>query len=89
MHKPREIQWKATLKILTYIKRSPGKSLLYKYRYMRIEDFSDSNYARDKRDRKSTSNYCTYIGGNLVILSKKKSVGSPFSIEAEYKAMVH
>jgi len=62
MHKHREIYWKVALRILTYIKRSSCLGLLYKkYEHLRIEVFSDSNYARDKKDRKSTSNYCTYI----------------------------
>ena len=30
IHKPRGIHWKATLKILTHIKGSPGKSMSYK-----------------------------------------------------------
>ena len=49
MHKPRDIHWNATLRILTYLKGSLGKRLLYKnYEHLRIEDFSDPNYARDK-----------------------------------------
>jgi len=28
MQKPREVHWKTTLRVLTYIKKSPGKGLL-------------------------------------------------------------
>ena len=52
-----------------------------------IETFSDSNYAGDKRDRKSISGYYTYVGGNLVIWSKKQTIVSHSSTEIEYKAM--
>ena len=56
MHKPREVHWKAALRILTYIKKSPEKGLLFKRNeHLRVEPFSDSNYAGDRRDRKSTS----------------------------------
>ena len=43
---------------------------------------------REIGDRKSTSGYCTYVGGNLVTWrSKKQNVISRFSAEAEYRAM--
>ena len=43
--------------------RSPSKELLYKnYEHVWIEVFSYSSYVGDKRDRKSTYDYCTYIG---------------------------
>ena len=72
MHKLGENHWKTALKILTYIKGSSGKRLLYKNnRHLRIEVFSDSNYAGDKRNRKSTIDYCTHIRGNLDTWSKK------------------
>jgi len=72
MHQPREVHWTAALKILVYIKSSPGKSLLYKkYEHVRIFDYSNSGYAGDKGDKKSTTSYCTFIGENLVTCSKK------------------
>src|SRR4051812_10508715 len=50
--------------------------------------YSDSRYAGDRGDRKSTSGYCTYVGGNLVTWrSKKQNVVSQSSAEAEYRAM--
>ena len=65
MHNPRDIHWKATLRILTYTKRSPSKGLLYKkHVHLLVEAFSYSNYVRDKRDRKNNFGYYTY-GGNL------------------------
>jgi len=67
MHKPKEVHWKATLRILAYIKGFPGRGLLYKENgYLRIKAYLDSSYARDKGDMKSTSGYCPYVEGNLV-----------------------
>ena len=52
MHKPMEVHWKAALRILTYIKGSPEKALLYKKNeHLRIEAFSYSSYVGDRRDR--------------------------------------
>jgi len=40
IHKPEEIHWKVALKILTYIKGSPGKGLLCKkHEHLCIEFF--------------------------------------------------
>jgi len=62
MHQPREVHWTAALRILAYIKSSPGKDFLYKkYEHVRIFGYSDSGYADDKRDMKSTTGYCTFI----------------------------
>ena len=67
MHKPREVHWTATLRIIAYIKSSPRKGLLYKrYEHVRIFGYSDSGYEGDKRDMKSTTGYCTFVGENLV-----------------------
>ena len=57
---------------------------------MNLVGFSDVNYAGNKGDRKSTSSYCTFVGGNLVTWkSKKQIVVSRSSVEAEYCAMAH
>ncbi|KAL0452932.1 UNVERIFIED_CONTAM: Retrovirus-related Pol polyprotein from transposon RE2 [Sesamum latifolium] len=73
MDKPRSVHWEATLRILKYIKASPGKGLLFKrHGHVKIEAYSDADYAGSKDDRKSTSGYCTYVGGNLVTWRSKK-----------------
>jgi len=90
MNKFREIHWKVALRILTYIKGSPDKGLMYKkHGRLRIEGYSNSNYAWDKRDRKSTFHYCTYVGGNLVTWSRKQNVVSRSSVEAKSGAITH
>uniref|UniRef100_A0A2N9ERL8 Integrase catalytic domain-containing protein n=1 Tax=Fagus sylvatica TaxID=28930 RepID=A0A2N9ERL8_FAGSY len=50
----------------------------------------DADWAGSPSDRKSTTGYCTFIGGNLVTWrSKKQSVVARSSAEAEYRAMTH
>ena len=75
--------------MLAYIKGAPGKGLLFeKHGHLNIEAFSDSSYVGDKADRKSTSGYYTYVGGNLVTWrSKKQNVVSHSSAEAKYRSM--
>ena len=79
MHQLREVHWTAALRIPAYIKSSPGKGWLYKkHGHVRIFGYSDSGYASDKGDRKSTTGYCTFVGGNLVTWRSKKQVVSTF-----------
>jgi len=64
--------------------------LYEKYEHVRISGYSDSGYAGDKGDRKSTTEYCTFVGENLVTWrSKKQDVVSRSSAQAEYRVMTH
>ena len=53
-----------------------------------VVGYCDADWAGDREDRKSTTGYCTLIGGNLVTWkTKKQKVVSCSSAEAEYRAM--
>ena len=81
--------WAALEQILCYLKKAPGLGILYSSQgHTRIECFSDADWAGSKFDRRSTTGYCVFFGGNLVAWkSKKQSVVSRSSAESEYRAM--
>jgi hypothetical protein len=87
MHAPRTTHMDAVVRILRYLKGSPGRVRMQKNKHVNIMAYSDADWA-GSNDRKSTTGYYTFIGGNLVTWrSKKQSVVARSSAEAEYRAM--
>ncbi|VVA39701.1 PREDICTED: Retrovirus-related Pol poly from transposon, partial [Prunus dulcis] len=73
MHEPREVHMQAVERILRYLKSSPGKGLLFsKHNNFAIEAYTDADWAGSISDRRSTTGYCTFVGGNLVTWRSKK-----------------
>ena len=89
MHNPNEEHMEAVMRILRYLKGTPGVGLLIqKHTGRRISIYTDASWAGDLTDRRSISAYCTYVWGNLVTWrSKKQTVVSRSSAEAEYRAL--
>ena len=89
MHNPCEEHLEAVYRILRYLKMTPGLGLHFrKYNNRDLEVYTDSSWAGELTDRRSTSGYCTYVWGNLVTWrSKKQSVVSRSSAESEYRAL--
>ena len=89
MHSPRESHLEAVFRILRYLKSSPGKGLFFsRHDHFRVEAYTDADWAGSITDRRSTSGYCTFVGGNLVTWrSKKQNVVARSSAEAEFRAM--
>ena len=89
MHDPRSGHLDAVYRILRYLKNSPGKGLLFKsHGHLNVEGYCDADWASCLDDGRSTSGYCVFVGGNLVSWrSKKQSVVSRSTAEAEYRAM--
>ena len=71
MHQPRETHWLAAM--LPYIKSCQGKGLVYrKHKHAHISRYSDSGYAGNRGDKKSATEYCNFVGINLVTWRSKK-----------------
>jgi len=89
MHDPRSGHLDAVYRILRYLKSSPGKGLWFKRNgHLEVEGYCDADWASCLDDRRSTSGYCTFVGGNLVAWrSKKQPVVSRSTAEAEFRAM--
>ncbi|KAL1220954.1 Retrovirus-related Pol polyprotein from transposon RE2 [Cardamine amara subsp. amara] len=88
---PSKHHWGMVDRILRYLKGTPGKGIwMGRNNSTDIVGYCDSDWAGDKTDRKSTTGYCTFVGGNLVTWrSKKQKVISRSSAEAEYRAMAN
>ncbi len=89
MHSPGAEHFDAVNRILRYLKGTPGRGLLFrKNDNFQVEVYTDADWAGSVTDRRSTSGYCTFVGGNLVTWrSKKQSVVARSSAEAEFRAV--
>ena len=73
MSSPTIDHWAAVEHILFYLKGAPGQGILYSnHGHNRIECFTDTDWAGSKEDRRSTSSYCVFVGGNLISWKSKK-----------------
>ncbi|KAM7531655.1 hypothetical protein LguiB_035065 [Lonicera macranthoides] len=90
LHNPGEKHMQAVMRIISYLKATPGKGILFQKNedFQKIEGYTDADWAGNICDRRSTSGYFTFVGGNLVTWrSKKQNVVSRSSAEAEYRGM--
>ncbi|XP_040362272.1 uncharacterized protein LOC112202395 [Rosa chinensis] len=89
MHNPSKTHMDAVFRILRYLKSAPGKGLLFsKHSHLDVSGYTDADWAGNITDRRSTSGYFTFVGGNLVTWkSKKQKVVARSSAEAEYRGM--
>ncbi|KAG7578970.1 hypothetical protein ISN45_Aa03g031380 [Arabidopsis thaliana x Arabidopsis arenosa] len=89
MQAPTLHHWNMVTRILKYLKGAPGQGIwMGCNKNTELVGYCDADYAGDTKDRRSTTGYCTFIGGNLVTWrSKKQKVVSLSSAEAEYRAM--
>lgn len=87
MHKPQNDHMEAALRVVRYLKGTPGRGVLFqKNGHLDIEAYIDADWAGNPVDRRSTSGYFTFVGGNLVTWkSKKQKVVALSSAEAEFQ----
>jgi hypothetical protein len=89
MHEPKSHHMDVVMRIIRYLKGCPGRGLLYtSHGNLQVECYTDADWAGSLDDRRSTSGYCTFVGGNLVTWrSKKQNVVAKSTAEAEFRAM--
>ena len=73
MSEPYEIHLRATNRILSYSKFTIGQGFLFtREGGLSLEAYTDSDWAGSVVDRRSTSGYCTLLGGSLITWRSKK-----------------
>ncbi|KAJ0683430.1 putative RNA-directed DNA polymerase [Helianthus annuus] len=89
MHAPQECHLQIALRLLKYLKQSPGKGILFrKDNDFVLRGFVDSDWAKCLMSRKSVTGYSIFLGNAVVSWkSKKQSVVARSTAEAEYRAM--
>lgn len=90
MHSPTLEHFNLGKRIVRYLKGSVGHAIIMKDNgNTQIIGYYDANSAGNSIDRKLTTGYCTFVGGNLVIWkSKKQAVVARSSAETKYRSMV-
>ncbi|XP_013615296.1 PREDICTED: uncharacterized mitochondrial protein AtMg00810-like, partial [Brassica oleracea var. oleracea] len=90
MQAPKDYHWRMVDRVLSYLNGSQSQGVWMGCNgSTEVVGYCDADWAGDRADRRSTTGYCTFIGGNLVTWkSKKQKVVSCSSAEAEYRAML-
>lgn len=88
MSNPTELHYQAAKRVLRYIKGIMNYRILYTREGMEVlKGYTDSDYAGDVTDRKSTSGYVFMLsGGTVAWSSKKQPIVALSTTEAEYMA---
>ena len=67
MHDPEEPHLQVAYRVLHYLKGNPEKGILFKKNdILALEAYTNANYVGSIVDRRSTTGYYTFLGGNLV-----------------------
>jgi hypothetical protein len=91
MQEPHELHWKAAKCILRYVQGTITFGIHYATNStLDLIRFTDSDWAGDNTDRKSTFGYSLSLGsGPICWSSKKQAAIALYLIEAEYKGVVN
>ncbi|KAG8490330.1 hypothetical protein CXB51_015871 [Gossypium anomalum] len=89
MHRLLDTHYKAVKRILRYLQGTLDFGLCFtRTSKLLLEGYSDASWASDVDDRRSTSGFCVFLGGNPISWSsRKQSVVSRSTAEAEYRSL--
>ncbi|PKU81068.1 putative mitochondrial protein [Dendrobium catenatum] len=88
MHRPLLLHFQLLKRVLRYLQGTIDYGLFLQKTELHLAAFSDSDWAGDQLDRKSTTGYCIYLGKALITWSvKKQSTVARSSTEAEYRSL--
>jgi hypothetical protein len=76
MNDPRSGHLEAAHRILRYLKGTPRRGLLFKANgHLNVDGYCDADWASCPDDRRSTSGFCVFVGGNLVLEKQEATSG--------------
>ncbi|CAL8154268.1 unnamed protein product [Prunus armeniaca] len=82
MHSPSEDNMNAVIRILRFLKSAPGKRLMFsKHGHLIIDGYTDADWAGSIKNRKSTSDYFTIMGGNWLHGEARSRRWSPYPVQ--------
>lgn len=88
MHEPRQDHWDAAMRVLRYLKQSPGQGIFLRPNSLELQAYCDSDWAGCPLTRRSVTGYFITLGGCPISWkTKKQTTVSRSSAEAEYRAM--
>lgn len=89
MQQPREDHWEAALRVVRYLKKSPGQGILLRADSdLSLEGWCDSDWASCPLTRRSLTGWFVLLGCSPVSWkTKKQQTVSRSSAEAEYRSM--
>ncbi|KAK9069971.1 hypothetical protein SSX86_010369 [Deinandra increscens subsp. villosa] len=89
MHQPTNGHLQIALRLLRYLKKSPGMGILFTPGSVNdVKVYTDADWAKCLQTRKSVTGYCVFLGNTLISWkSKKQSTISRSTAESEYRAM--
>lgn len=88
MHSPTYVHLTVVKRILRYVYGSLSVGLHFKRSSVSLLAFSDFDWAGNRLDRRSTTGFVIYLGSNPISwMSKKQTMVSSSSTEAEYRAL--